>query len=274
MSTHQIHPTKGIELVRKLTENGQTIFTAPEARKLAPGISSSYLYQTLHYLEQSGWVIRLKNGLYSLSSSIPGVTPLHEFQIAMALVQPAAISYWSALSYHHLTEQTPRRVFVLTTAKSLPRRRGVKAHASDIGYPVANMIYQFVKIKPEFFFGTQEVWVNESKIKITDPERTILDCLMSPQHCGGFTEILSILEQHLNELSLNKMIDYAVRLDTATIKRLGWILEHQGVAASLLEPLRQIPIKGYRLLDPSGIQTGHCNVRWMIQENLPGEIKS
>lgn len=273
MTHHQIHPIKGVELVRKLAEHGQFIFTTQQAKKMAPGVSLNYLYQTLHYLELSGWIIRLKNGLYSLSSSIPGITPLHEFQIAMALVQPAAISHWSALSYHHLTEQVPRQVFVLTTAKSLPRKRGIKAQTSDT-YFTANINYQFIKIKPELFFGTQEIWINESKIKITDAERTVLDCLMSPKYCGGFSEILHILEQHLNELKLNKMIEYAVRLDTATIKRLGWILEHQGVAASKLEPLRQIPIKGYRLLDPAGVHAGHCNSHWMIQENLLGEIKS
>ena len=139
----------------------------------------------------------------------------------MALVQPAAISYWSALSYHHLTEQVPRKVFVLTTAPSLPRKRGIKARISDTGYAVADIIYQFVKIKPAFFFGMEEVWINESKIKITDPERTILDCLMSPKYCGGFTEVLYILEQHLSKLNLDKIIDYTIRLDTATIKRLG-----------------------------------------------------
>ncbi len=273
MTHHQIHPIKGVELVRKLTEHGQFIFTTQQAKKIVLGMSLNYLYQTLHYLELSGWIIRLKNGLYSLSSSIPGVTQLHEFQIAMALVQPAAISHWSALSYHHLTEQVPRQVFVLTTAKSLPRKRGIKAQASA-GYSVANNTYQFIKIQPELFFGTQEIWINESKIQITDAERTVLDCLMSPKYCGGFAEILYILEQHLNKLNLNKIIEYAVRLDTSTIKRLGWILERQGVAAPQLEPLRRIPIKGYRLLDPSGVHVGHCNSHWMIQENLSGETKS
>ncbi|MBS0351194.1 MAG: hypothetical protein JSR33_08430 [Proteobacteria bacterium] len=244
-----------------------------QAKKITLGMPLNYLYQTLHYLELSGWIIRLKNGLYSLSSSIPGVSQLHEFQIAMALVQPAAISHWSALSYHHLTEQVPRQVFVLTTTKSLPRKRGIKAQTSA-GYSAANINFQFIKTKPEFFFGNQEIWINESKIKITDAERTVLNCLMSPKYCGGFAEILYILEQHLNKLNLNKMIEYAIRLDTATIKRLGWILEHQGVTASQLEPLRQIPIKGYRLLDPSGAHAGHCNSHWMIQENLPGEITS
>jgi len=91
---------------------------------------------------------------------------------------------------------------------------------------------------------------------------------MSPQYCGGFNEILYILEQHFDKLDLNKIINYAVRLDTATVKRLGWILEHQGVAASRLEALRQIPIKGYRLLDPSGVHAATAILAGMIQEKF------
>ena len=102
-----------MELVRKLAESGQRLFTAEDARKVAPtlGISPGYFRQVLHHLARSGWVVRLKKGLYSLSGSVPGVTPVHEFEIAMALVKPAAVSHWSALSHHGLTEQAPRRVF-------------------------------------------------------------------------------------------------------------------------------------------------------------------
>lgn len=268
--SHQIHPTKGIELVRQLAANGRLLFTNKEAKEIAStlDISSDYLRQTLHYLQQGGWIIRLKNGLYSISSLIPGITPLHEFQIAMALVQPAAISHWSALSYHHLTEQVPRQVFVLTTAHSLPRKRGTNMQPGSSQYSVEGIAYQFVKTKPELFFGIEEVWVNESKIMITDLERTILDCLMSPKYCGGFTEVLHILEQFITQLDLDKMISYAIKLDTATIKRLGWILEHQGIDAAQLEPLQKVSIKGYRLLDPTGLNSGHYNSHWMIRENL------
>ena len=58
---------------------------------------------------------RIHKGLYTLSSTLPGVSPVHEFEIAMAIANPAAISHWSALHYYALTEQIPRRIFILTT---------------------------------------------------------------------------------------------------------------------------------------------------------------
>ena len=73
-------------------------------------------------------------------------------------------------------------------------------------------------------------------------------------------------------LNLERIIEYALRMDAATAKRLGWVLEHQGIDSSELERLAAVPIKGYRKLDPTGPRKGPCNRRWMIQENLPGKV--
>jgi predicted transcriptional regulator of viral defense system len=275
MSTENItHTTVGIELVRRLAADGLRVFTAETARQAAPavGLSSSYFRQALHHLVRDGWLIRLKKGLYALSGSVPGTTALHEFEIAMALGQPAAISHWSALSYHGLTEQVPRRVFVLTTARTVPRARGKPTRQDGLGYPVGETTYQFVRVKPERFFGIEQVWVNEARISITDPERTLLDGLMAPQYCGDFAEVLHAFELRAPKLDVERIIGYALKLDAATAKRLGWILERQGIAADWLNPLRALPIKGYRVLDPSGPRLGPHEARWRIRVNLPGTV--
>ena len=266
------HTTTGIELVRKLSAAGQRVFTADAAREVAPsvGLSSGYFRQALHHLVRDGWMVRLKKGLYALAGAVPGTSPLHEFEIAMALVSPAAISHWSAMSHHGLTEQVPRRVFVLTTARAVPRLRGKKATPAVRGYPVGETTYQFVQVKPERFFGIDQAWVNESRISITDPERTLLDGLMAPQYCGDFAEVLHAFELRAPKLDVERIIGYALKLDAATAKRLGWILERQGIASDRLEPLRALPIKGYRVLDPSGPRHGPYEARWMIRMNLPG----
>lgn len=271
-----VHSTSGIELARKLAEKGYFIFTNKQAEEIASslGISSIYLRQALHHLAATHWIIRLKKGVYSLSSVIPGVSPLHEFQIAMALVQPAAISHWSALNYHNLTEQIPRQIFVLTSARSLPRLRGKKTIHSKKGYSIGEVMYHFVQVKPERFFGIEEAWINDAKFNVTNVERTFLDCLMAPEYCGGFSEILHVFEKHYHRINIDQIIQYALKLDAATIKRLGWILEHQRIDPSKLNPLQKAPIKGYRLLDPTGIHKGKYNNRWMIQENLTGKIES
>jgi predicted transcriptional regulator of viral defense system len=272
-----VHTGAGVELVRRLASEADRVFTTARARELAPavGLSPGYLRQALHHLAKSGWVVRLRKGLYALSSTVPGVTPAHEFEIAMALVEPAAISHWSALHYHGLTEQTPRNVFVLTTTEaSVPRMRGAKASLGRQGFLVGDTIYRFIQVKPERFFGTERVWVGEARVTITDPERTLLDGLAMPQHCGDFAEVLHAFQVRGAHLNLKRIIEYALKLDAATAKRLGWVLEHQGIDSSELERLAAVPIKGYRKLDPTGPRKGPCNRRWMIQENLPGKVNA
>jgi predicted transcriptional regulator of viral defense system len=113
----------------------------------------------------------------------------------MALADPAAVSHWSALNHHGLTEQAPRKAFVLTTIETaVPRARGAKAKQARGGYPVDGMVYQFIQVKPERFFGTGKVWIGEARVTITDPERTLLDGLSMPQYCGDFAEVLHAFE--------------------------------------------------------------------------------
>jgi predicted transcriptional regulator of viral defense system len=271
---HLIHTALGVDLVRKLAAAGDRIFTNDRARELAPsvGLSEGYLRQALHHLAKSGWIVRLRHGLYSISSTVPGMPPTHEFETAMHLVNPAAVSHWSALHYHGLTEQIPQNVYITTSSISIPRLRGAKTNSAKVGYPIGDVCYRFIQVKPARFFGTEKVWCGDARITMTDPERTLLDGLAMPQHCGDFAEVLHAFETRGDKLDVERITKYALRLDAATAKRLGWVMERNGVDTARLRPLAEIPIKGYRTLDPTGPRKGPCNRRWMIQENLPGRL--
>lgn len=251
----------GIDLLRLLAAAGDRIFTTARAREFAPqvGLKDGYLLEALHHLRRNGWIFPLRRGLYALTAAVPGATPVHEFEIAMALAEPAAVSHWSALHFHGLTQQVPRRVYVLTTTvASAPRAGGAS--------------FTFVRVDPERYFGTELVWIGETRVTMTDPERTLIDGLSKPQHCGDFSEVMQAFENRLADLDLEKIIWYAVRLDGATARRLGWVLEHLGLKSPGFERLLSVPVKGYRTLDPTGPRRGPCDRRWMIQVNLPGRI--
>lgn len=273
---NQKHTRIGIEMVRKLFEEGKRIFSIPDARKAASycGMADNYVVEALYHLSNNGWITRLKRGLYIISSSFPGMTPVHEFEIAMALVQPSAISHWSALHFHGMTEQIPQRVYI-TTTQAVPISRAVKARnisQRSFSREVNGILYEFIKIKQERFFGIKDFWVGEVKVTITDPERTLIDGLISPKYFGGWAEIYSAFESHMSSLDLAKIIDYSLRLDAVIAKRLGWIMEKIGVGDTILQKLEAFPIKDYRVLDSTGPRKGHCNKRWMIQENFLGRM--
>lgn len=263
----------GIELVRSLAYEGDRIFTTDRARELAPrvGLSDDYVLESLHHLRRNDWIVPLRRGLYALSSPVPGVAAVHEFEVAMALVQPAAVSHWSALNHHGLTEQIPRQVFVLTTKDvSVPRKRASEIADGKSGYPVNGTLYQFVQVRPERYFGTERIWMGDARVLITDLERTLLDALTMPQYCGGFGEVIQAFGEAMPRLDVERIVEYARRLGPTIAKRAGWVLETQGCEASQIDELAALPIKGHRKLDPTGPRRGVYNNRWMVQQNLPG----
>ena len=267
----------GIELVRLLTYEGDRIFSIDRARELAPrvGLKDAYLGEALYHLRRSGWIVSLHRGLYALSSTVPGTTLAHEFEIAMALVNPAAISHWSALHYHGLTEQAPWEVFVLTrTGASIPRRERSVSKPTAGGYLVGDTMYRFIQVKPDRFFGIEKVWIGDARVSITNLERTLLDGLSMPQYCGDFAEVLHAFEAAMPQLDIERIGQYAAQLNVTNAKRLGWVLESLGVESPETGRLAALPIKGYRKLDPSGPSKGPCNSRWMVQENLRGLFDS
>ncbi len=267
----QINSTHGVNLVRKLVQEGICIFSVKQAREFAPsvGLSEGYIRQALHHLTKSGWLVRLKKGLYTISGSVPGVSAVHEYEIAMALTNPAAISHWSAFSYHGLTDQIPGTVFVLTTTESvIPRTKKKKDKVKNRGYPIGDTVFKFIQVKAERFFGTKKVWIGDARIMITDLERTLLDGLTLPRYCGDLTEVIHGFELKTPEINIDRIVEYALKSDVSVAKRLGWILEKQKVKPELFQVLAELPVKGYRQLDPSGLRKGVCNRRWMIQENL------
>lgn len=180
----------------------------------------------------------------------------------MALSTPAAVSHWSALSVHGLTEQLPQEVVILTTDQAVPARGRPTERLAIMG-----IRFRFCRVKSELFFGTETVWRNESRIVVTDPERTLLDGLLRPQLCGDFGVVFQAFESHLHALDEARIVGYAKRLGVSCVKRLGWVLEQLGRP---IAELASEPIRGYRPLDPSGPRRGRCNSRWHVIENLPG----
>ncbi len=261
-------------LLTSLVEQGLTVFSVEDVKAIAAteGIPNAVLPGLLMRTARAGWITRLRRGLYVLSGPASGGLPVHPYAIAMRLVTPSAISHWSALQYHGLTEQVPRIVTAMTPRKVVTpdmRRRGGRVERKH-SWAVGGVRYEFTTVRPERFFGLEQVWVNErQRVTITDRERSVLEMFAMPRVFGGIGESLGTLQEHLNALSVERLVQYALKYGAVSVaKRLGWALENAGVPESLLEPLLSLPSSGYTILDPSGPRAGVREHRWMIQNNL------
>jgi predicted transcriptional regulator of viral defense system len=171
--------------------------------------------------------------------------------MASYLVEPYAISYWSALHHYGLTEQIPNTVFVQTPV------RKKKSQMEVLGVK-----YQIVRVKDTKFFGIRKEWIEETPISITDKEKTIIDCLDKPQFAGGVIEIAKALKDR--SLDYNNLSEYALKIDNfAVVRRLGYLCDMMGIPADLPLP----PSKKYLLLDPTMPAKGKNNPKWRLVIN-------
>jgi predicted transcriptional regulator of viral defense system len=276
MGQEKYAKTQGTQLLETILEEVGPIFKVDQVRLIAADqdLNSQDLRWTLHSLFKSGWIARLKRGVYAVNSSL-FPEELHPFALASALVEPMAISHWSALAHHGLTTQIPPMVQAMTPKKvvtpemrtgeaSRPRGRAV--------WEVLDIEVEFIYIEKTRFFGFQQEWVSRwNRVSITDLERTFLDMVARPDLFGGMELALATFEEHGNEFDLEKLVSYAIHYDMGSvIKRLGWVLDEMGVKAETLRPLQEYSVQTNYLLDPARPRTGNSDSRWHITNNLRG----
>ena len=236
-------------------------FSIAHARETLGHKSEDPTRQFLEKLRTKGWIRRIRRGRFAVIplSSGEGRTPqLHEFIVAMELVTPAAIAYWSALNHHGMTEQLPRTVFVATNH---PVRRPPKQ--------VLGVHYKIVSLRPAKFFGVTKDWIDEQPFQVTDKEKTIIDGLDLPQYVGGVDEIAKALIGNWSALSEAKLRNYAAKIGNGAVaKRLGFLMETLGLGDP--EALRKAVsiAPGFSPLDPTLLRRGKYNRRWGLLINV------
>jgi predicted transcriptional regulator of viral defense system len=235
-------------------------FSIREARQLLKHRKHDPTRQFLERLQRKGWIRRIKPGKFApipLSSGETRTPQLHEFVVAMELVSPAAIAYWSALNHHGMTEQVPRTVFVQTNH---PVRRPPNE--------ALGISFKIVSVRSKKFFGIEKDWINEQPVSVTDKEKTIIDGLDLPKYVGGVGEIAKALSQSWKELSEDRLREYAVKIgNTAAGKRLGFLMEalRLGNPESLRKAFSLAP--GFSPLDPTLPRKGKHSRRWGLLLN-------
>ncbi len=245
-------------LLSRLSEEETEIFTVNDVSK---ALNKSYAVsrKIISNLKAKRWIERIDAGKYLIMPLSAGVRPKyteHEFIIGSKLVEPYYISYWSALNYHHMTEQIPFSVFVATTKRKSNRK-------------ILDVNYIFVALSKKKFFGFKSVNIAGKAVLISDKEKTIADCLDHPEYCGDITEAAKALKSR--NISFEKIADYAIKMGNATIlKRMGYLSEvlKLDLGERLKKRMLKNISKGYSVLDPSlTSRKGAYNERWRLLVN-------
>lgn len=270
--------TQGMRLLQELNSEGFFVFTVDDAIQAAAraGIGQGYARQLLQQLVKGGWLVRIKRGAYAWTGSLPGGNQVHPFVVATHLVQPSSVAYWSAMSHHGLTEQVPRIVSCCAPKKVVTpsmRRTSARESGARHAWEIGGVRYEYTTIKPEHFFGMEEVWIDQSfRVRITDRERTILDLFAHPRMFGGMGEAIAVLTEHADGIDADRLVSYAVQYGKGSVaRRLGWTMSRIGFGDEILSPLLSMSTTGFRVLDPTQPHRGPCDAKWRVQNNIGEE---
>ena len=115
---------------------------------------------------------------------------------------------------------------------------------------------------------------------VSDPTRTLVDVLDSPELGGGIRHVAEVLEAYCDSEHLDEslFLEYAGRLGNRTVfKRLGYLIEALGIEATeLVRECRERMSSGMSLLDPSLPRRGPSRRRWNLRLNatvLPDRVE-
>lgn len=201
-------------------------------------------------LKQRGIVHQLQRNVYTVQND-----PLI---IASRISWPSYISLWTALRYHNLTEQVPHTITVVTTrAKS----------RKDITLLNTRIIFE--RVRPLYFFGFSKITIDNFEVFMAEPEKALIDALLLKKI--STTEIYSILQTHLKDLSSERIIQYIIKTQNqALAKRFGWILNSFNYHNTT--KLKQRTYKTMIPLDYSLPATGKKDTQWGVIINI-GDVK-
>jgi len=252
-------------LLNRLASDGQVVFSTDQARA-ALGDAAQNVNKLLYRLARKRWLLRLEKGKYlllPLEAGTEGLYSVHEFVIAAHLVEPYAIAYASALSFHDLFDLLPQTVFVATT-----RRK------SDVTVEELGLRFRFITLTSHKFFGFQTVTIEEHPVQITTPSKTLVDGLDRPDLCGGIVELSKAICRYAQDgADWEQVTADAERLGNRTVfKRLGYLVEvTETEVGEWLERWRAEISAGETLLDPRYGRRGDYHSGWNLRLNVSEE---
>ncbi len=193
----------------------QKLLFTPEdiARELGNPRSAATL---LWRYQKQGYITQVRRGLYCVTNMATKQPEANKFQIASTITPTAHVAYHAAMEYHGLAHQVYYDVIVGS-------EQSFRAFDFD-GSHYAPHISTIV-------LGIDNP-VADSHVRVTNVERTLIDCIDRIDLCGGWEELVNCLRgvHYLREEQL--MAVMTVYDKTALYKKTGFFFEQLGLPVS------------------------------------------
>lgn len=240
------------------------LITVHEAAKVLD-MQGRMASRKLANLERSGWLTRVRRGLYYIRPlealpDRPSTAP-DPWVVASVLYDPCYIGGWSAAEHWDLTEQIFRETFVVTA------RFSRSSHEAVLG-----LDFRIVRVSPkDRVLNTGTVWRDGDRIRVSSPERTLVDGLNDPTWLGGWRHLEQVVETYMGgrrgELATLRagLVEHG---RGAAFKRLGFLSERRWPdERTLIDLCLEQRSRGVVRLDPALPKRGRLDKRWGLWVN-------
>lgn len=167
----------------------------------------------------------------------------------------AALSRISALAFHGLTDELPQTMIAMVSQDERAGMLPPDTRPQDwigldlipgrkvdrvLGHPV-----RWIRVKPERYFGVADYQPLGYTVRVTTPERTLLDGLLDPESSGGLENVLRAWTLARDTLDVDTLVHQAERFRVAVLRqRVGFILESLDLQHPLLDRWQATATRG------------------------------
>lgn len=198
-------------------EAARTEDVSLEAIERLARVRPGHARKLAHGLVAKGWLQRVGRGRYLLNPSgygpdaVPETDPL---RLGSRLVHPYYFGFATAAELWGLLLQPGRTYYIVT-----PRRSEVSLDGPSR--------FRLVRVDPRRFFGVATLARRGQSLRVSDPERTVLDCLDRPELCGGLPGAVQVLARAKPRLDWDRLSRHLRRLGSRSLAlRCGFLLQH------------------------------------------------
>lgn len=238
---------------------------------------------TLSRLAQNGELVQLPDlpALYEVKVPYADTSPVEENELLMELHPYGALSYLSAFVFHELTNDLPQEIHMLVPSDGKGGMLPVGTTSTDwegmalIRGSLIREINQrrihWHRIAPNRMFGYAEYVPHGYPIRVTTPERTLLDGLQQPEFCGGLSNVLRAWRISRDTLNFEALIHTTEQFDIGLLRqRVGYVLEELGLTHPILEKWQASSHRGgsSKLLGAAPFAPTFSE-RWKLSINAP-----
>ena len=240
----------------------------------------------LNRLSKAGELVPIEGlpFLYRVNAPYARTEAVEEEEVLMELHPYAALSHFSALSFHQMTDQLSKEIHVSvpddgfggfsplgTTSEDW---EGVALVRGRIADSIFGRKIQWHRLVGKRIFGMSVSNWHGYLVRVTTPERTLLDGLLQPDWSGGFANVLRAWAGYRDLIDLKALANCADRLDVGILRqRAGFLLEELGIRHPALDAwVARAQRGGSSKLNGGAEFSSDFSERWQLSINAPIDV--